>query len=239
MEYSYKELDVVNINDIPDVESRIDYSADTHKLMTINKRVLQPLRHYWSDMPLDQYLAEGYRQRCLTRFQYRSGKLYPLKSSSVYQSRENNKVFGDLPRQFSDLNSEMIIHKSFLGLIKLFVNNLPKLSNNQVLWVHQIRINVSPSLQGRPVPEGIHRDERLYVAIIIVDKQGIEGEMTQLFKSREEEPFWQKTIGVNQMLMFNDQRLYHNTTDFLTVDSDGGYRDIFILALSDVDKGVV
>lgn len=235
----FNRFDVIDLERVADIEARVDYSCNTHKLMTITSKKLKALYPYWHEMPRDPYLAGGYRQRCLSRFKCENNKLYLLQPTAVYQTRENNRVFGDLSRRFKPLKPELVFHSSFIALVKLFISNLPESPVGKVLWVHQIRINVSSSLPGKPVPEGIHRDERLYVGIAVVNKQGVSGEETQLFKSKDEAPIWQQTLAVNQLLMFNDQLLYHNTTDFLTVAPQGGYRDIFILALSELEQGVL
>ncbi|WP_163835667.1 2OG-Fe dioxygenase family protein [Spartinivicinus ruber] len=227
-----------DLDSVAELDAKVDYSCNTHKLMTITNEKLNPLRPYWGDMPQDPYLVEGYRQRRLSRFYYQNGQLSSLLSVAVFQSEKNNQLFGGLSRQFAELSFEIKTHSSFIGLLKLFISHLPESAEEKVIWVHQIRINASLSLHGKPVPEGIHRDERLYVAIVVVNKQGIAGEQTQLFNSKEEAPIWQQTLAVNQLLLFNDQQLYHNTTDFLTISPEGGYRDIFILALSDLDEGV-
>ncbi|MCX4026266.1 2OG-Fe dioxygenase family protein [Endozoicomonas sp. SM1973] len=239
MEELYNKLDVIDLEGIADIEARVDYSCNTHKLMTITSKKLKALYPYWHEMPRDPYLVGGYRQRCLSRFQYRNNKLYVLEPSVVYQSKKNNRVFGGLSRRFTPLKQELVFHNSFIALVKRFISHLPESPVDKVIWVHQIRINVSSALPGKPVPEGIHRDERLYVGIVVVNKQGVSGEETQLFKSKDEAPIWQQTLAVNQMLMFNDQLLYHNTTDFLTVAPQGGYRDIFILALSELEQGIL
>lgn len=206
-----------------------------YQLCKLSEKVLEPLRSFWGDLPLDPYLEEGYRTRRLSRFRVNDQKLVHLPVECVVQTAENNRRWGGLPRTFDSLEDALKDHPSFQEIAAIFLDAIPIESEGLILWVHQIRMECDGS-KGVPVPEGIHRDERMYVGIAVTDIQGLSCGETKLFHHPEEEPFYKKTLEVGEMIVIHDEAMYHYTEPFYDVTGSPGHRDIFIFAVTNDDS---
>ena len=45
----------------------------------------------------------------------------------------------------------------------------------------------------------------------------------------EEKPFMEKILEEHEMLIVNDQEIFHNATGITPTADEGGYRDVFVL----------
>ena len=96
------------------------------------------------------------------------------------------------------------------------------------LEMHQFRIEARPGEVGQPTPEGAHRDGVNFVAVVLVDRQGVRGGETRVFEAEGphgvrftlDEPW--------SALLLDDPRVIHESTP-IQPDGDRGWRDTLVL----------
>ena len=95
---------------------------------------------------------------------------------------------------------------------------------------HQFRIDTAQGI-GRPTPEGAHRDGVDFVAVILVNRQGVKGGETRVFDAHG-------TSGVRftltepwSVLLLDDARVIHETTPIQPDAQNGiaGVRDTLVI----------
>lgn len=102
---------------------------------------------------------------------------------------------------------------------------------------HQFRIDTTDGI-GRPTPEGAHRDGVDFVAVLLLDRQGIKGGETRVFAAAG--PDGQRfTLDAPWSLLFlDDERVIHESTPIQPL-GDHGHRDTLVLTFRREGFGVI
>ena len=209
----------------------VDPSVFTSRLVRVPEAVLGAVRPYWGDLPLDPYLEDGSRSRRLTRFRVDGETLVPLPAEPVSQSKRYNPDVGGLPRSFVPLDADLVAQPEFHQLARAFLEALPLDPEGRILWVHQIRVTCEVA-GGRPTPEGIHRDEREYLGILVVEIEGLACGATRLYPAMDAPPCYEAVLEQGDLLVFRDEVLFHSTDAFSDVTGAPGHRDTILFALT-------
>lgn len=97
--------------------------------------------------------------------------------------------------------------------------------------VHQHRVLAGPGIEGRIVPEGAHQDGHEYVLIAVYRRHQITGAEMSLMPAGGGETFYKATLEEGQMVVIDDERMFHDVTD-IEATNGAGHRDIVIVAFS-------
>jgi hypothetical protein len=92
---------------------------------------------------------------------------------------------------------------------------------------HQFRIDTTDGI-GRPTPEGAHRDGVDFVAVLLVDRQGVKGGETRVFEAAGPQGLRFTLTEPWTLLMLDDERVIHESTPIQPLD-EGGHRDTLVL----------
>ena len=97
------------------------------------------------------------------------------------------------------------------------------------LEAHQFRIDTTNGI-GRPTPEGAHRDGVDWVAVFMVNRDGIKGGETRVFDTNS--PHGERfTLSEPwSLLLLNDARMIHESTPIQPL-AEFGYRDTLVITL--------
>ncbi len=186
-------------------------------------------RPFFASLPADPYVQHGWRARRLTRFRLGPGdERAVLPPSPVWQTRANNRRFGDLPRSFAPLEEAWIAHPAFDRLVGAFRAALPEPVDGCTLWAHQIRTFWRDGTA--PPHEGVHRDERVYLAILVFASDGLAAGPTRLLASRDGPILHEAPLRPGEGLVFDDERLWHETLP--PPDGSRGHRDTMLFAVT-------
>lgn len=210
--------------DLKKFNQRPDYALEK-----INSIELEKLIPFFEELPADPYLQENYRFRRLSRFQLVDNRLIKLPHSPLFQSQEYNPLLGDLVREYPELKEGLIELEEFQKIVREFGDFCQINSTSNEIGVHQIRTTASLTQAGLPAPEGIHRDGVDVVGIFCVNREGIEGGITFLYPSPEENPTFSKILNGGEFLLFNDRQFFHFTNPIQALSPQGGVRDVFVL----------
>ena len=200
-----------------------------YALETINSVDLGKLVYFFNNLSSDSYLKEKYRFRRLSRFQIVDNRIVKLPHNYLFQSKEYNPILGDVIREYPEIEEELIQLQDFQKIIWEFYDFCKLCSAHNEIAVHQIRTTTSAQQIGQPAPEGIHRDGVDLVGIFCVNRDRIEGGITSLYRSKNDNPVLSKILNSGEFLIFNDNQFFHYTSPITALPSQQGVRDVFVL----------
>ncbi|WP_298907331.1 2OG-Fe dioxygenase family protein [uncultured Nostoc sp.] len=195
------------------------------KVNSINPEGFKP---FFSNMPIDPYIKGNYRSRRLSRFTVSGNELIKLPHGYFFQSKEHNRLVGDVKREFAELDDALIELDIFRNLVLAFSDSC-KLHPEAEIGVHQIRIICSPDNSGNPAPEGIHQDGTDFIGIFSVDRNNIEGGETHLYTAKKEKPVFSKVLNPGELLLVNDHDFFHFANPIKPQTNAQGSWDVFVL----------
>jgi hypothetical protein len=96
--------------------------------------------------------------------------------------------------------------------------------------LHQFRIEAQPGQEGRPTPEGMHRDGVDWVLVLMVRRENVEsGETTIYDLARHPLGSFTLTEPLDAAWV-DDSRVYHGVTPVRPLDpARPAYRDVLVL----------
>ena len=199
----------------------------------VTDTVLFPFGETWNDLPRDAYLKDGgkYRSRRHGSFvqTVTPPELTQVAHRAHWQPVDYNALHGGIERLFEPILASLCGDPSWRdllsGLGQVFASVSPE--PKWFIEAHQFRIDTTEGI-GRPTPEGAHRDGVDFVAVILVNRQGVKGGETRVFEAYG-------TSGVRftlsepwSMLLLDDARVIHETTP-IQPDGRNGVRDTLVL----------
>ncbi|MEX6725585.1 2OG-Fe dioxygenase family protein [Parapedomonas caeni] len=200
----------------------------------------QAFARSWDDLALDAYMGDGgrYRQRRYGAFRLDARGLTRLPHKAHYQELAFNPLNGGIARWFEPMTAQSAtatpLVQAALGLQTMLDTrsaNTPALSWD--VEAHQFRILATPDAEGQPTPEGLHRDGRHWVFIMLVARHNITGGET-LIADNDARPLARFTLmQPGDALLLDDRRLRHATSSIRPSDPDrAGWRDALVLTFA-------
>ena len=180
----------------------------------------------YADLPADPYCPGRFRRFSQLRMEWLGDawRSTLLEHRPHVQSRRHNNFVGGVLREFEPVLADLT------GLIDFAARGLG-LDTAEVWQVdlHQWRTACEPGQQRASVPEGIHRDGHVFAAVLVLRRKGVEGGVTQLFGEDHSQPLEEFVLESGQGILFDDQRLAHNTTAVHAAAEGRGERDIVVI----------
>lgn len=201
---------------------------------TLNTLDLEWIEIYFDNLPVDPYIAEGYRFRRLSSFKIIDNHLVQLPHTSLFQSKEYNPLVGDVVREFAELEQTLIELPDFQTIVLEFFefgrqcSSVNRIKANEIS-VHQIRTIANSKVIGHPAPEGIHRDGVDLIGIFSISRDRVAGAATSLYQSQDGEPIFTKILNPGEFLIFSDRDFFHFTSSIKATTAEIGTRDVFVL----------
>lgn len=181
----------------------------------------------------DPHIDGNFRLRSYSRFTGHPLHLKRLSHQQFVQSSDINSMYGDVSRDFAALDESLIVLPQFEQMVHTIARFFGFNPYKTVLGIHQIRIVCSSQQQGLPVPEGIHKDGFDLIALCCINRQGVFGAETSLYRTPEGEPVYSCTMQPGDIIYCNDRRLYHYTSPIQPASDDiEGFRDMFVVTVS-------
>ena len=187
----------------------------------------------WDDMPRDAYMADGgiyRRRRHATLSALASGRQAIVEPHQPhYQSRDYNVLNGGIARYYEPIREDVVLGYTMSSILAFCCDVFGRLLP-EAAWhieLHQFRIEANGGEQGRPTPEGNHRDGVTFVLVMLVQRTNIASGTTTIYDLTQRplasftltEPF--------DAAIVNDERCFHGVTPVLQLDSDlPAYRDV-------------
>ncbi|CAN7176062.1 2OG-Fe dioxygenase family protein [Pseudoxanthomonas sp. LjRoot143] len=192
---------------------------------------LAPLLPSWDRLEVDGYLKDGgrYRRRRHSCFVVEAGDMRQVPHRAHWQSLDYNALHGGMQRWFEPIEPAVAGAPAWRQLLMGLGRWCSVLKGERPWYVeaHQFRIDTTDGI-GRPTPEGAHRDGVDFVAVLLLDRQGIKGGETRVFAAAG--PDGQRfTLDAPWSLLFlDDERVIHESTPIQPL-GDHGHRDTLVL----------
>src|SRR5260221_14724053 len=122
-----------------------------------------------------------------------------------------------------------------MGAILSFCRSLfDSLAPGTSAWqieVHQFRIEARPGEQGRPTPEGLHRDGVDYVLVLLIRRRNIAEGTTSIHAVGDRRLLGSFTLTEPfDAALVDDARVYHGVTPVAPLDPAlSAYRDVLVV----------
>jgi hypothetical protein len=192
----------------------------------------------WNDLGVDTYMADGgrYRRRRFAAFRATPLGIIRKPHQPHYQSRDYNPLNGGIERWFEPV-TDTVAHHPALGAIMVSAHALFDTMTPAKLrpdaWhveLHQFRIEARPGEEGRPTPEGLHRDGVDWVLVVMVRRENVaSGETTIYDLARRPLGSFTLTEPLDAAWV-DDSRVYHGVTPVQPLDPAApAYRDVLVL----------
>jgi hypothetical protein len=179
-------------------------------------------RASWNDLPSDEFLADGgkyrFRRHASLRLNYSHEPAWQDEPYRPHwQPKSYNKLHGGVFRTFGEVKAETTANPVYRNLVSGLGTTFREASvAKPEAWfveTHQFRIDAR-SGEGRPTPEGAHRDGVDFVALVMMGRRDIDGAVTTIYDNDGKllaefmlhEPF--------TAMLLDDNRVVHATTPF-------------------------
>ena len=135
-------------------------------------------RESWNTLDVDAHMADGgrYRRRRHATFLASGTSVARQPHQPHFQAIDYNPLNGGVERWFSPVADEIAAGSSLQTILRFCHSLFSGLAPAVASWhveVHQFRIEARSGEQGRPTPEGLHRDGVDYVLVLLIDRQNI------------------------------------------------------------------
>jgi hypothetical protein len=192
----------------------------------------------WDDLGLDRYMADGgrYRRRRFATFAVAHGTIRRKPHQPHYQSRDYNPLHGGIDRWFEPVTQAIGNHPVTTAVIRtcdaLFTALTPPETRPEVWHVemHQFRIEASPAQEGRPTPEGMHRDGVDWVLVLLVRRENVERGETAIADAHGQRLGSFVLTEPLDTALVDDARVWHGVTPIRPLDPGRpAWRDVLVL----------
>ncbi|MQA31398.1 MAG: hypothetical protein GEU82_16455 [Luteitalea sp.] len=193
----------------------------------------------WNHLELDSYMADGGRYRRRRHAAYAAIDRAPIARrphQPHVQTIEYNPVNGGIERWFEPIDPEVGDGDSMLTILGFCRALFDTLAASTPAWhleVHQFRIEARPDEQGRPTPEGLHRDGVDYVLVLLIDRRNIARGVTTIH-SPAGRPLGHFTLtDPFDAALVDDARVAHGVTPVEPIDpQQPAYRDVLVVTFA-------
>ena len=196
----------------------------------------------WERLELDTYMADGgrYRRRRHAVYGARGGgAILRRPHQPHYQSRDYNPLNGGIARWFAPIVPEIgrgPSMRAILGFCSTLFGSLAPATSAWHIEAHQFRIEARLGEEGRPTPEGLHRDGVDYVLVLLIARRNIKRGTTTIHDLDR------RLLGSFTLAhpfdaaLVDDARVYHGVTPVEPLDPAApAYRDVLVVTFRAAD----
>lgn len=155
-----------------------------------------------------------------------------------FQSRDYNPLNGDVQRWFTPLTDEIAASPVTQAILRHCGSLFTAASGRprQQPWhveLHQFRIEASSASEGRPTPEGRHRDGVDWVFVMLIARENVSEGVTEI-SSPTGQPLGSLTLSeLGDSVLLDDHRVMHGVTPIAPIDpAKPAYRDALVVTFA-------
>jgi hypothetical protein len=196
----------------------------------------------WNALELDAFMADGGRYRRRRHAAYAAaphGDISRQPHQPHYQGRDYNPLNGGIARWFEPVAPDVGDGPSMQTILAFCRTLFGSLAPETRAWhieVHQFRIEARIGEEGRPTPEGVHRDGVDYVLVLLIGRRNIASGTTTIH-DLDGRLLGQFTLtDPFDAALLEDARVYHGVTAVEPLDPAlPAYRDVLVVTFAHVD----
>jgi hypothetical protein len=176
-----------------------------------------------------------YRKRRHAVFSAASaGAIAREKHQPHFQSLEYNPLHGDIERWFAPVAAEIgdgPSLRTILGFCRALFGAIAPAIRSWRIEIHQFRIEARQGEEGRPTPEGAHRDGVDYVLVLLIRRRNIAEGTTTIEAASDRRLLGSFTLtDPFDAALVDDARVYHGVTPVEPLDPAApAYRDVLVV----------
>lgn len=199
-----------------------------HSLISIGDFLrLDEIQRLFDGVPLDPYVAAGFRRKSLFRARLMRGEVVMSDHAPLYQPSEYNPVHGGIYRHYPPMDARLA--ELLYPIVSIFAACAGLTARDEML-VQAQRITTTDGQTGFPVVEGWHQDDIKVLGLLLIDRVNVSGGISLLSPDKGASLCFAQTLSPGDFLLINDPVLWHNTTPIEQVRRDRpGHRDIVII----------
>jgi hypothetical protein len=196
----------------------------------------------WNHLELDTYMADG------GRYRRRRHAVYTATEKGVerqphqphYQALDYNPLNGGVARFFEPIDGAAGDGASLRAVLQFCRSLFGGLQPATRAWrieVHQFRIEARGGEEGRPTPEGYHRDGVDYVLVLLVNRRNIASGITGI-RALDGRPLGRFTLTAPlDAALVDDRRVSHGVTAVEPIDAAlPAHRDVLVVTFAEVQN---
>ena len=220
------------------------HSADVRQLLT-SYGSLDDWRAFadsWNRLELDTYMADGGRYRRRRHATYHGVAAQPIvrePHQPHFQAVDYNPLNGGIERWFEPIEPEigagptMTTILAFCGGLFDALYRAATSPHDETSWhieAHQFRIEARRGEEGRPTPEGLHRDGVDYVLVLLVSRENIASGVTSIHALDGRSLGQFTLIDPLDAALVDDARVAHGVTPVEPLDpATPAHRDVLVV----------
>src|ERR1700682_1559892 len=191
----------------------------------------------WNALEFDGHMADGGRYRRRRYGAYaatRDGAIIRQPHQPHFQAIDYTPLNGGVARWFEPITPEVGGGPSMRAILTFCRSLFDSLAFGTLAWqieTHQFRIEARPGEQGRPTPEGLHRDGVDYVLVLLIDRRNIASGVTTIH-ALDGQPLGPFTLtGAFDAALRDAARVAPAVTPVEPIDPASGaaYRDVLVV----------
>ena len=190
----------------------------------------------WNDLEVDTYMADGGRYRRRRHAVYAAtdtGTIEREPHQPHYQALDYNPLNGGIARWFEPIAEDVgdgPAMKTILAFCRSFFSSVAPGTRAWRAEVHQFRIEARPGEDGRPTPEGLHRDGVDYVLVLLIHRRNIASGTTTIHGRDGRQLGAFTLIEPFDAALLDDTRVYHGVTAVQALDPAlPAHRDVLVV----------
>jgi hypothetical protein len=198
----------------------------------------------WNRLELDTYMADGgrYRRRRHAIYRARDAAIERAPHQPHYQALDYNPLNGGVARWFEPIDAGIGdggSMRAILGFCRSLFESLQPATRAWRVEAHQFRIEARTGEEGRPTPEGVHRDGVDFVLVLLVGRRNIASGVTGIH-ALDGRPLGHFTLTHPlDAALLDDRRVAHGVTAVEPIDAAApAYRDVLVVTFADAGLGL-
>ena len=197
----------------------------------------------WNRLEEDRYMADGgkYRKRRHAVYAIQNpgeaARLMPYQPH--YQTVDYNPLNGGVARYFAPILDDLHHSLTLAALLEFGNRVFTQISGNHQwhIELHQFRIEARDGRDGKPTPEGVHRDGVDFVIVVMIKRVNIDSGATTIFDLDNHLVGEFMLLDAFDTVLVNDRRVYHGVTPITQLDSaQEAFRDVLVITFRKPDK---
>lgn len=194
----------------------------------------------WGDLGNDLYMADGgrYRRRRYAAFSLVGRSLTRKPHQPHFQSRDYNKLNGDVQRWFDPVSTKTEGHPVTRAVMALceaifLAADVEPTGSRWGIEFHQFRIETSPDHIGRPTPEGLHRDGVDWVFVMLIRRDNVRDGLTVIGAPNGKRLGRFLLRDPGDAVLLDDHRILHGVTEIHALNPGlPAYRDVLVVTFA-------
>jgi hypothetical protein len=212
-------------------------SFDVTRILGVGREEWTRFARHWDGLPPDPYAAElgVTRLRRYGQYSFRDGVMQPMPKSVFVQPEDSNPLYIGRERDFEPLTDafakDPLLHQvvRLLGRVAAALDEV----ENWNVKVHLFRIRSVADTDGRPTPEGLHRDGVTLVSSLLVGRRNAFGGESVVCDLDGRTLLSTTLAEPGTLMVGDDRRTLHKVTPIRPIDNCGpAQRDVLVITFA-------